>query len=69
MLEELYKGQLTEAWTFAVLDRMGQGKNFPKRADELWDERAGDQTVEQLKMLALAWAKNGSEIRKQMQKK
>lgn len=41
-------------------------KKFPERPELIWNERAGDHSADQLKMLALAWASNGPEVRRQM---
>lgn len=39
-------------------------KQYPKKPELLWDSKAGDQTVEQMKILALAWAENANEVLK-----
>ena len=40
-------------------------KKYPKKPDFLWNPNAGDQSIDQMKALALAWASNGPEIAKQ----
>lgn len=44
-------------------------KKFPKRPEQIWNPEAPDQTVDNMKMLALAWASNGPEIIKKMKQK
>jgi hypothetical protein len=38
-------------------------KKYPKLPEELWNASVADQTLDQMKAMALAWADNGSEHR------
>ena len=46
---------MTRAWWFALMNRLGKTKEFPKRPNLLW-EKEPDQTVAQMIALAKAWA-------------
>lgn len=54
-LDERTKGELEMAWRFGLMHHIDP-KKYPKRAELLWDPNAGDQSVEQMIMLAKAWA-------------
>lgn len=44
-------------------------KKLPKRPELLWNPDADKQTPHQMLQIAMAWASNGEEIRKKLQKK
>jgi len=55
------RGDLTRAWHIGLMHHTDP-KKYPKRAEQLWDKHAADQSVETMKMLAIAWASNGKEV-------
>lgn len=60
-IEEATREKMTLAYFIGAMHHADPQK-YPKRPEELWDKTAGEMSVEQLKMLALAWATNGAEF-------
>ena len=52
---------MTLAWQFGLMHHYDP-KKYPKRPEQMWDKGAADQTVNQMKALAMAWASNTDKV-------